>query len=224
MVKVEGHRVVRAPVQKVFQLISRLDSSPRVTGLWLTADLVDRQSTALTVQYRGYFAGIPVESLQRATLHPPHRIDFHQTRGGLKAFRGQYLLKPIEGDTEVSLMLEADAGIPFVSDQAARLVLHAFIERSLEKFKLVAERELPRVTRRPGEGPGPKVAPLPTMEPGAPEAVEEGGAAPPAEAAAPATDGQAPPATQKKPRRRRRRRRSPGTQRKGAGGETGPPN
>ena len=70
----------------------------------------------------------------------------------------------------------------------------------------------------------PKVAPLPTMEPGAPEAVEEGGAAPPAEAAAPATDGQAPPATQKKHRRRRRRRRSPGTQRKGAGGETGPPN
>src|SRR2546428_240294 len=37
MVKVEGHRIVRAPVQKVFQLISRLDAQPRVTGLWLTA-------------------------------------------------------------------------------------------------------------------------------------------------------------------------------------------
>lgn len=225
MVKVEGHRIVRAPVQKVFQLISRLDTSPRVTGLWLTADLVDRTPTTVTVQYRGYFAGIPVESLQRATLHPPHRIDFRQTRGGLKAFRGQYLLKPIDGDTEVSLILEAEAGIPFVSDQAARLVLHAFIERSLEKVKLVAERELPRVIRRAGEGPGPKVAPLPTAEPVAAEAPEEGGPVPPAEAAAPVTNGQAPPVTQKKPRRRRRRRRrSSGDQRKGPGGETPPPN
>lgn len=224
MVKVEGRRIVRAPVQKVFQLISRLDSSPRVTGLWLTADLIDRTPTALTVQYRGYFAGIPVESLQRATLHPPHRIDFRQTRGGLKALRGQYLLKPIDGDTEISLVLEAEAGIPFITDQAARLVLHAFVERSLEKFRLVAERELPRVTRRAGEGPGPKAVPLPAAAPDAPEASEEHGAAPPEEAAAPATNGQAPPAAQKKHRRRRRRRRFPGDQRKGPGGETKPPN
>ena len=223
MVKVEGRRIVRAPVQKVFQLISRLDLSPRVTGLWLTADLVDRKPAALTVQYRGYFAGIPVESLQHATLHPPHRIDFRQTRGGLKAFRGQYLLKPIDGDTEVSLVVEAEAGIPFITDQAARLVVHAFIERSLEKFKLVAERELPRVTRRTGEGPGAKVAVLPTVEPLAPSTAEEEPAVPPTAAAAPAPNGQAPPSTQKKPRRgrRRRRRRSPGNQGKGSGGEAG---
>ena len=224
MVKVEGRRIVRAPIQKVFQLISRLDAAPRVTGLWLTADLVDRKPAALTVQYRGYFAGIPVESLQRATLHPPHRIDFRQTRGGLKAFRGQYLLKPIEGDTEVSLVLEAEPGIPFVSDQAARLVLHAFIEHSLEKFKLVAERELPRLPRRVGEGAASKVAPLPAVEPVVPDAVEETAAAP-ADAAAPAANGQSPPAAQKKPRRRRRRRRrSSGDQRKGPGGGTTPAN
>jgi len=223
MVKVEGRRIVRAPVQKVFQLISRLESAPRVTGLWLTADLVERKSTALTVQYRGYFAGLPVESLQRATLHPPHRIDFRQTRGGLKAFRGQYLLKPIEGDTEVALMLEAEPGIPFISDEAARLVLHAYIERSLEKFKLVAERELPRVVRR---SEGAKPAPLPVMEAEAAAEGEEPAAETLAEAAQPAAgptaNGQAPPAAQKKPRRRRRRRRRPGGEhRKGPGGAGG---
>ena len=224
MVKVEGRRIVRAPVQKVFQLISRLESAPRVTGLWLTADLVERKSTALTVQYRGYFAGLPLESLQRATLHPPHRIDFRQTRGGLKAFRGQYLLKPIEGDTEVALILEAEPGIPFISDEAARLVLHAYVERSLEKFKLVAERELPRVIRRPE---GAKPATLPVLEAEAVPAEGEPAAEGPARSAAPvptpAPNGQAPPAGPKKPRRRRRRRRrSGGEHRKGPGGETGP--
>ena len=224
MVKVEGRRIVRAPVQKVFQLISRLESAPRVTGLWLTADLVERKSTALTVQYRGYFAGLPLESLQRATLHPPHRIDFRQTRGGLKAFRGQYLLKPIEGDTEVALVLEAEPGIPFISDEAARLVLHAYVERSLEKFKLVAERELPRVIRRPE---GAKPATLPVLEaeavPAEGEPAAEGPARPAPPVPTPAPNGQAPPAGQKKPRRRRRRRRrSSGEHRKGPGGETGP--
>jgi ribosome-associated toxin RatA of RatAB toxin-antitoxin module len=222
MVKVEGRRIVRAPVQKVFQLISRLDAAPRVTGLWLTADLVERKPAALTIQYRGYFAGLPVESLQRATLYPPHRIDFRQTRGGLKAFRGQYLLKPVEGDTEVSLVLEAEPGIPFITEQAARLVLHAFIERSLEKVKLVAERELPRVVRRAGEASGSKPAPFPTLEPESSEPITEPPPAPPAQGAAPATNGQAPPAPQStKRRRRRRRRRGPGDQRKGPGGEPG---
>jgi hypothetical protein len=223
MVKVEGRRIVRAPVQKVFQLISRLDAAPRVTGLWLTADLVERKPASLTVQYRGYFAGLPVESLQRATLYPPHRIDFRQTRGGLKAFRGQYLLSSVEGDTEVSLALEAEPGIPFITEQAARLVLHAFIERSLEKVKLVAERELPRVARRAGEASGSKSAPLPALEAEPSESIDEPAPAPPAQAAAPATNGQAPPAPQPKKRRRRRRRRRGGEPRKGPGGETGSP-
>jgi hypothetical protein len=225
MVRVEGRRIVRAPVQKVFQLISRLDAAPRVTGLWLTADLVERKPAALTIQYRGYFAGLPVESLQRATLHPPHRIDFRQTRGGLKAFRGQYLLSSVEGDTEVALVLEAEPGIPFITEQAARLVLHSFIERSLEKVKLVAERELPRVTRRTGGASGgSQPAPLPTLEPESSEAIAEPPPAPPAQGVAPAANGQAPPAPQqKKRRRRRRRRRGPGDHRKESGGGTGSP-
>src|SRR2546425_6847078 len=97
MVRVEGHRLVRAPVHKVFQLISRLDSQPRVTGLWLAADVLERKSNTVTIQYRGYFGGMPVESNQRATLHPPQRVELHQTRGALKAVRLEYVAKTIHG-------------------------------------------------------------------------------------------------------------------------------
>ncbi|MDQ7818939.1 MAG: SRPBCC family protein [Armatimonadota bacterium] len=151
MVKVEGRRIIRAPVQKVFQLVSRLDAQPRVTGLWLTADLLERRSNTLTVYYRGYFGGIPVESVQRAVLHPNRRIEFRQTRGGLRTFRGQYTLKSVDGDTELALTVEADVGIPLISEESARRVLRAFVERSLDKFKLTAERDLPRVTRKAQE-------------------------------------------------------------------------
>lgn len=223
MVKVEGRRIIRAPVQKVFQLVSRMDTSPRVTGLWLTADLVERKSNSLTVQYRGYFAGIPVESLQRAILHPPSRIEFRQSRGNLKTFRGNYVLKPIEGDTEIALTLEAEVGITLISEQAARLVLHQFIERSLEKFKLTAERDLPRVVRKAVEnGAKEQVAQVAQADvttvveqPETGQAVVPGASTPPAtipippkptQQATPQPTGQ-PGGRQPGGRRRRRRRR-----------------
>lgn len=228
-VKVEGRRIIRAPVQKVFQLVSRLDAAPRVTGLWLTADLVERKSNSLTVHYRGYFAGIPVESIQRAILHAPQRIEFRQSRGNLKAFRGQYQLKPIEDDTEISLMLEADAGIPLISDQATALVLRSFIERSLGKFKLTAERDLPRAVRKaPEDGrkePPAATEATPTAEP--PEAPAEAApAARPSGAAQreAASRAQAPPLPAGQPggrRRKRRRRHRGGGGKRPQGGSSG---
>ena len=206
-VKVEGRRIIRAPVQKVFQLVSRLDAAPRVTGLWLTADLVERKPNALTVHYRGYFAGLPVESIQRAMLHPPHRIEFRQSRGNLKAFRGQYQLKPIEGDTEISLTLEAEVGIALVSEEAARLVLHSFIEHSLEKFKLTAERDLPRVVRKAANVAAAKEAARPEGEEAVATPAEAGQASEGASTeVSPRKDGEGAPG----PREARRKR--PGAQ------------
>ncbi len=163
MIRIEGHRIIRSPIQKVFQMVSHLDSQPRVTGLWMSADLVERKANTLTVHYRGYFGGMPLESIQRATLIPNQRIEFRQTRGALKVFRGEYVLKSIDGDTDLSLSVEAEVGIPLISENSARLVLQLFVENSLQKFKFTAERDLPRVVgaRRPKEGAAAVIAPTP---------------------------------------------------------------
>ncbi len=208
MIRVQGQRLIKASVQKVFQLISRLETHPRVTGLWMTADLLERRANGVTVQYRGYLAGIPVESIQQATLQPPHRIEFRQTRGGLKMYRGAYVLKPVEGETELALTLEVDVGMPLITDAAAYRVFDAYVDHSLEKFKLTAERELPRPIRRPqppAAGPLAAVTPPPVTPPTPPESPSPPS---PQVAEAPmvaqATQGR------KRRRRRRRRRRSPG--------------
>ena len=205
MIKVESRRIIRVSVQKVFQLVSRLEAHPQVTGLWMSADLTDRRANTFTVHYKGFFAGMPVESVQRATLHPPHRIEFRQARGTLKTFQGQYVLQPIEGDTELTMTIEADAGIPMISESSARLVLHSFVERSLEKFKLIAERDLPRVQRRPQE---PAAAPAAPVEPESKEEEQPQPAPVPPSASPGAEPGAAVPG--KRPRRRRRRRRRRG--------------
>lgn len=207
MVKVEGHRIIRAPVQKVFQLVSRLDSHTRVTGLWLAADLLERRSNSLTVHYRGYFGGIPIESVQKATLHPPQRIEFKQSRGGLKVFQGKYALKAVDGDTELSLLVEAETGIALITEASAQRVVHAYVERTLQKIKFIAERDLPRAVRRaPPEEPAAATTPPPSP--------------PPAPAAAPkATEQPAGTVRKKRRRRRRRRRGNAGTAPHGTGAQ-----
>jgi hypothetical protein len=219
-VKAEGRRVIRAPVQKVFPIIGRLEGQPRVTGLWLSADVLDRRPGQLTVHYRGYFAGVPLESVQRVMLQPPHRVEFRQTRGGLRSLQGDYALEPADGETELTMSVEADIGIPLITDAAAARVLRGYVERTLDKIKLTAERELPRVIRRREEPPAPVttgIEPAPLSvgdQDGVDEVVE------PTEAAVPAVPEESPPPAPaiaetsrppgtKRRRRRRRRRRQP---------------
>ncbi len=224
MIRIEGHRIIRSPIQKVFQMVSHLDSQPRVTGLWMSADLVERKANTLTVHYRGYFGGMPLESIQRATLIPNQRIEFRQTRGALKVFRGEYVLKSIDGDTDLSLSVEAEVGIPLISENSARLVLEGFVEHSLQKFKFTAERDLPRVVgaRRPKEGAAAAAvaAPasadalgdlsptdeLPRPEP-PPMSVQPRPQQPQQASGAGATGGVVPGQGKRRRRRRRRRRR-----------------
>lgn len=209
-----------------------------MTGLWLAADILDRRPGQLTVQYRGYFGGIPLESVQRITLAAPHRVEFHQTRGGLRSLEGQYLLQPVDGETELTILLDADISMPLISDAAAARVLRAHAEQTLEKIKLVAERELPRVVRRAArEKPAAADEVEPTAEAvvAAEEDIEE-----PTEAAetlesttaaepAAGSEPTVPPRAMRKRRRRRRRRggktssqSSPSSASEGShGGETG---
>lgn len=209
MIRLDGHRTIRTTPQKLFQLVGRLESHSQVTGLWMTADLLERRANGITVQYRGYLAGIPVESVQHTTLQPPHRIEFRQTRGTFRTFHGAYAFKPADGDTELVMSLEVDVGISLISETAARRLLLGYVEHTLDKFKLTAERELPRPTRRTKELPKPLPA-----SPGESPPVPVAPVSAPAPATAPAPDVKAanpspPPARGKRRRRRRRRRRGP---------------
>jgi len=233
LIKVEDTRIIRAPIQKVFQLVSRLEAQPLVTGLWFSADLIDRRQNTATVLYKGYFGGIPLESVQRATLHPPQRVEFKQSRGGLKAFAGRYSLKPIEGETELSMQIEAEVGIALITEASARRVLHSYVERSLQKIKFLAERDLPRPVRRVVEDAAQAATATPTtaagpLEPGPQGAVLTGEGLPAPDPSATVPSGlppSAPQATSPGPgsgrrRRRRRRRRRGGQARIGGQGPT----
>ncbi len=241
-VRVETHRRIRVPQQRVFQLLSRVEGLPRYADLWLAADVLERSGGQVVAEFRGYFGGLPIDSVQRVSLRPPARMEFRQVRGTLKALRGEFVVEADGGGSRLTARMEVDAGIPMLQEQAVRTVLTTALERMVTKVRDAAERDLPRLIPRK---PAPPAA-LPAVEPETPQsparlelpvealpgevAPVEGPpvetAAPPTGAAPPAPARAAPPAKSgARPGRRRRRRRHrrgpPGPPTPGAGTRSG---
>jgi len=145
-IRLEGHRLIRAPLQRVWQLLSRLESHPRYASLWMAADLLERSQAAALVEFHGFFGGLPITSVQRVVLRPPGRIEFRQVRGTLRDLSGGYVLKDAGGDTDLVVQLAVDPGIVFFSEASVQQILASHIDGTLAKVKASAERDLVRLT------------------------------------------------------------------------------
>jgi hypothetical protein len=221
-VRVEGHRLIRAPVHRVWQLLSRLEAHPRYATLWLTADLLERSQAAATVEFRGFFGGLPIVSVQRVVLRPPGRIEFKQVRGTLRGLSGAFVLREIDGETDLHGLMAADPGIILFSEASIRQILAGHIDGTLGRIKASAERDLVRVVPRRSQpsgddGRGRQAAPGPVAHAVGSEAgdldAEESGdeeQGPVDEAGEMVSDESAAASTEPKRRRRRRRRRRGG--------------
>lgn len=109
----------------------------------MAAEPGEKRRSAHTITLTGYFIGLPVESVLRIALRPPHAMEFAQVRGTLRALAGQWSLRAVDDGTEVYYRLQADPGIPMISDEAARQFLVQFVERMLDRIKLAAQRKAP---------------------------------------------------------------------------------
>ena len=180
----------------------------------MLAEPVEKHRSAHVITLTGYFIGLPVESVLRIAFRPPHAMEFKQVRGTLRALCGSCSLASVEDGTEVRYRLEADPGIPMISDEGARQFLTQFVERMLDRIKLAAERKAParRVDRAaaapPGLEPEEDDAELPPAA-AAPAATppEEAASLPGSDAGPSTSDGALPTEPTRSGKRRRRRRR-----------------
>ncbi len=148
---VEARRLIRASGHHVFAYLANPEHLPRYGApFWMTADPAERRSGAHLVTLRGYFIGLPVESVLRVTLHPPSSMELIQSHGTLRAFAGRFALVGGEDGTEVRYRVETDPGIPMLTEDAARQFLVQHVERLLDRVKLAAERKAPSRPPRGG--------------------------------------------------------------------------
>ncbi|HEV2440761.1 MAG TPA: SRPBCC family protein [bacterium] len=145
---VEAHRILRATREHVFAFVAHPEHLPRYGApLWLAADLDDRRGAEPLITLRGYFAGLPVEAVIRGASRAPQSVDVAQVRGTLRGFSQRFTIESGDDGTVLSCRVEADPGIPMLSDEAAKHFLTQYVERMLDRLRLTAERRAP--SRRP---------------------------------------------------------------------------
>jgi hypothetical protein len=157
---VEARRVIRASPEHIFAYLARVEHLPRYgSPLWMTAESVEKRGATQVVALSGYFAGLPIESIQRVALRAPTSLEVSQVRGTLRAFVGHCTLQGGEDGTEVLYRIEVDPGIPMVTEDSARQSLVQYLGRLLDKIKLAAERKTPvrRGPARAAAGSGASV-------------------------------------------------------------------
>jgi len=135
-------------MQRVWHVLSRLEAHPRYVTLWFAADVLERSPASALVEFRGFFGGLPLTSVQRLTLKAPARMEFRQVRGELRDLTGAYLLKDVEGDTDLVCQLAVDAGIALFTDASVQQILTSHIDGTISRIKAVAERDLVRLVPR----------------------------------------------------------------------------
>jgi uncharacterized protein YndB with AHSA1/START domain len=240
-VTLEARRLIRASPERVFAHIAHAEHLPRYAApLWMSADQAEKRGGAQVVTLRGYFAGLPVESVQRIVVHPPSSVEQAQIRGTLRALTGRFTLRSVEDGTEILYRIDADPAIPLITEDAARQFLVQFVERMLDRIKHAAERKTPsraraaapavatalpegdeeeaeEIAAAPESRAAPEVPAETGMQPPAPPAgppaaapVREHPAAARARAEPPRAPGQPPGPPGRRRRRRRHRRRSGG--------------
>ena|GEM_PF-1075054 len=145
---VEAHRIIRATREHIFAYVAHPEHLPRFGApLWLAADVEDRRGAEPLITLRGYFAGLPVEAVMRGVSRAPQSVDIVQVRGTLRGFSQRVTIESGDDGTVLSCRVEADPGIPMLSDDAAKHFLTQYVERMLDRLRLAAERRAP--SRRP---------------------------------------------------------------------------
>jgi hypothetical protein len=191
-------------------MISRLEHLPRWTTLWLRSDTLDRKQGQMTVQLRGYVAGLPVESTVRAMLQPSRAVEWRQTHGTLLHYAARFDFQGLEEGTLVTYTVQMEPGIMLLSEAATRLVAVQEVERTLARLKLSAERDIVAEEIRLMKARPPATAPASSEAvSAAAETAPEGGVADTAQEGDVASQSAPEEGTAPGKKRRRRRRRRP---------------
>jgi hypothetical protein len=191
-------------------MASRLEHLPRWSDLWMRADTLEKRPGRWVLRLRGFVAGLPVESVVRAELEPGRVVRWRQAHGTLLHYAAHFEVEPAEDGTRVRYTVELDPGINLLDPSSAHRVAVQEAERTLDRMKWSAERELVaeevRLMRsRPAAHEVKEVQAEARPEP-SPEAEPAAPALPTEEA----TEGA--PGRGGRRRRRRKRRRASATQ------------
>ncbi len=128
--------VVNAPIDKVYQVVSDLESYPQFMKNLETIRVVERGDGYTLTEWVARLQGTRFRWVEKDLYFPDeYRITYDQTDGDLKVFRGYWALREVAEGTLVELVTEFEFGIPMLSamlNPVAKLALKSNSKAMLE--------------------------------------------------------------------------------------------
>ncbi len=132
---VEVRHVVPAPIDMVYAVVSDQESYPKFMKTMESVKVLERGDDYTLTEWIARLQGARFRWVEKDVYHPSqYRIDYDQTEGDLKVFRGYWALTEVTEGTEVLFVTEFEFGIPMLSamlNPVAKMALRSNSEAML---------------------------------------------------------------------------------------------
>jgi coenzyme Q-binding protein COQ10 len=113
MPQVERKIVIDGDPQRVYELAKDMESYPSFMPDVESVKVVSRESNSTVTEWVTNVDGTPFLWTERDDFDDTNlRIDYALIEGDLEKFEGSWNFQPVEGKTEVRLMVDYDFGLP----------------------------------------------------------------------------------------------------------------
>lgn len=116
MPTIQVSQVIPAKQNRVYQFLEQMEEFPRYMKNLETVRCLERGQGYTVTEWVARLRGSRFRWVERDTFDPvSYRIDFQQTEGDLKVFRGYWLLTKEDAATQVTLVTEFEFGMPMLA-------------------------------------------------------------------------------------------------------------
>ena len=117
MPQVERKIVIDSDPKRVYELAKDMESYPKFMPDVESVKVVERNSHSTVTEWVTNVDGTPFLWTERDNFDDQNlRIDYALIEGDLEKFEGSWHFRPVEGKTEVSLVVDYDFGLPELTE------------------------------------------------------------------------------------------------------------
>ncbi|MCY0898332.1 MAG: aromatase/cyclase [Firmicutes bacterium] len=113
---VEVTELVSAPIDRVYRVVSDMESYPRFMKNVESIKVLERGDGYTVTEWHARLKGARFRWVEKDLFDPQNfRITYEQTEGDLKEFRGYWALSASGDGTRVTLVTEFEFGVPMLA-------------------------------------------------------------------------------------------------------------
>lgn len=139
MIQIRRSAIVRHGCERMFDLVNDVEAYPRRFNWCSGAEVLARETDALTARLELRLGGLTQSFTTRNTLEAPHRITMQLVEGPFRALHGVWTFTPL-GDAGCKVALALDFDYSGLMGPVLRAGFQKLADRMVDDFSREADR------------------------------------------------------------------------------------